>query len=86
MLENDTDPDNSALSAHLVETVQNGTLILNPDGSFIYIPNKGFSGEDSFTYKAFDGELYSEVVTVTITVVAPPVWNMYFPVILTKGL
>ena len=86
VLENDTDPDNSALSAHLVETVQNGTLILNPDGSFIYIPNKGFSGEDSFTYKAFDGELYSEVVTVTITVVAPPVWNMYFPVILTKGL
>ncbi len=44
-------------------------LNLNADGSFSYTPAAGYNGTDSFTYKAYDGELYSEVVTVTITVV-----------------
>ena len=30
----------------------NGTLTLNPDGSFNYAPNANFSGSDSFTYAA----------------------------------
>ncbi len=31
-----------------------GTLKLNTDGSFIYTPNHGFKGTDSFTYSATD--------------------------------
>src|ERR1700761_2105295 len=27
-----------------------GTLTMNPDGSFEYIPDAGFTGSDSFTY------------------------------------
>ena len=37
-------------------------------GSTIYNPNNGFSGEDSFTFKATDGTLDSNIGTVNITV------------------
>ncbi len=66
VLANDTDIE--VLTAELVLDAANGTLALAADGSFTYLPDLDFNGEDSFTYKAFDGELYSEVVTVTITV------------------
>ncbi|MDX1543811.1 MAG: Ig-like domain-containing protein, partial [Christiangramia sp.] len=70
VLSNDTDPDGDALTALLQTDVSNGTLNLNGDGSFTYTPDPGFSGEDSFTYLATDGELSSNVVTVTINVSA----------------
>ncbi|HOH92609.1 MAG TPA: Ig-like domain-containing protein, partial [Anaerolineaceae bacterium] len=69
----------------LVTTTQHGTLILSADGSFMYVPDAGYSGEDTFTYKAFDGEYYSEEVTVTLIVVKKPVWNLYIPILLTGG-
>ena len=45
-----------------------GTLALQADGSFIYAPAAGYSGADSFTYKANDGLADSSVATVTINV------------------
>src|SRR5437762_3274075 len=51
-------------------------LTLNANGSFTYTPNANYSGPDSFTYKANDGSLDSNVATVAITVTAvndPPV-------------
>ncbi len=45
-----------------------GTLALAADGSFTYTPASGFVGQDSFTYKANDGSLDSNVATVTISV------------------
>ena len=45
-----------------------GTLTLNANGSLIYVPNPGFSGTDSFTYRAFDGVNQSNVATVSIAV------------------
>jgi uncharacterized repeat protein (TIGR01451 family) len=68
VLANDTDIDNSTLKALVVSNPSNGTLALNQNGSFLYTPNAGFSGTDSFTYKANDGELDSNVATVTISV------------------
>jgi len=56
------------LTAVLVSGPAHGTLTLNPDGSFTYTPAENFCGEDSFTYKAYDGALYSNVATVRITV------------------
>ena len=67
VLANDTDVDGDPLSAILVSGPTSGTLTLNADGSFNYTPNAGFSGSDSFVYKANDGALESEA-TVTITV------------------
>jgi ELWxxDGT repeat protein/VCBS repeat-containing protein len=68
ILANDTDPDSTVLSASLVTTAANGTLSLNPNGSFTYTPNAGFSGVDSFTYQASDGSLTSNLGTVNLTV------------------
>ena len=48
--------------------MQHGTLSLTNDGSFTYTPDQDFTGIDSFTYIATDGELTSNVATVTIRV------------------
>jgi VCBS repeat-containing protein len=70
VLANDTDPDGDDLTAELVADVEHGELDLDEDGSFTYVPNEGFTGQDEFTYRASDGELTSNTVTVTITIEA----------------
>ncbi|MBI5735784.1 MAG: tandem-95 repeat protein, partial [Mycolicibacterium neoaurum] len=68
VLTNDTDVDGDTLTATLVDGPTNGTLTLNPDGSFTYTPDADFNGADSFTYTAGDGTATSSVATVSITV------------------
>ncbi|WP_433811988.1 Ig-like domain-containing protein [Flavobacterium johnsoniae] len=68
VLSNDTDVEGDALTAILVTGPSHGTLILNADGSFTYIHDGSETITDSFTYKANDGNLDSNVVTVEITV------------------
>jgi VCBS repeat-containing protein len=68
VLSNDTDEDGDLLSVHLVSDPAHGTLTLNVDGSFDYMPATNYAGQDSFTYRAVDGELASNVATVSITV------------------
>ena len=48
----DTDSDGNPLSmtASLVSGPGNGSVALNGDGSFVYTPNSGFVGADTFTY------------------------------------
>ena len=72
ILINDNDDDGDALTAVLITRPSHGTLTLNADGSFSYEPATGFIGIDTFTYKAFDGESYSEEATVTIHVAKCP--------------
>ncbi len=68
VLDNDTDAEGDTLTAVLVSDVSDGTLSLQPNGTFTYTPDANFSGTDSFTYKANDGSADSNTVTVTITV------------------
>ncbi|RYD22127.1 MAG: tandem-95 repeat protein, partial [Verrucomicrobiaceae bacterium] len=70
VLANDTDAESNALSAILNVGPSSGTLTLAANGGFTYTPNNGFTGGDSFTYHANDGNLDSNVVTVNITVAA----------------
>ncbi len=72
VLGNDTDADSDPLTAVLVSDVSHGTLNLASDGGFTYTPTGGYSGPDSFTYKANDGTADSNTVTVSLTVTAPP--------------
>jgi hypothetical protein len=51
--------------------VSDGTLTFNSDGTFSYVPNPGFAGEDSFTYEATDGTDPSNTATVYIDVEYP---------------
>ncbi|HBJ34421.1 MAG TPA: hypothetical protein DDZ51_06580 [Planctomycetaceae bacterium] len=73
VLANDEDPDDAreTLIASLVSGPQNGTLQLNPDGSFVYEPNPGFYGDDAFVYQVTDpwGALDTATVSLTVSVV-----------------
>ncbi len=66
VLANDTG-GNGALTAAIVTTAAHGTLTLNSDGSFIYNATNGFTGTDTFVYRAGDG-LTTSNATVTLTV------------------
>ena len=73
VLANDTDGDSDLLTAALVSGPSHGALNLGPDGSFAYIPNANFSGQDSFSYEARDA--YSAApatVTINVTPVNDP--------------
>jgi LPXTG-motif cell wall-anchored protein len=70
ILVNDSDPDGDSIIVD-VDTVSepnHGTLTQKEDGSFIYTPDTNYTGTDTYTYRVFDGELYSEFATVTITI------------------
>ncbi|MFH1419050.1 MAG: Ig-like domain-containing protein [Planctomycetota bacterium] len=68
VLVNDVDADQDTLSAFVMEFPTNGLVDLHEDGSFTYDPALNYLGPDSFTYVAFDGQVYSAEVTVTIDV------------------
>ena len=71
LLTDDTDADGNTLTAIKVTNPAHGTVTVNANGSFTYTPTAGFSGTDTFTYKANDGLVDSNTATVTITVNAP---------------
>ena len=68
MLGNDSDPDGDPLSAVLVIGTEPRHPHPNANGSFTYTPAANYHGSDSFTYRASDGTLTSNLATVTITV------------------
>jgi VCBS repeat-containing protein len=72
VLGNDSDVDGDALTAVKVSDPANGSVTLNPNGSFTYTPNANYNGADSFTYKARGGGSDSSVATVTVTVTPVP--------------
>jgi len=57
VLGNDVDPEKNEFTAILLTNPTNGTVTLNPDGTFVYIPSAttGAFNTDSFTYSAVDG-------------------------------
>ena len=77
VMANDYNPDSEViLSAELASPPANGTVVLNPDGSFTYTPNTGYTGTDSFTYHLVDNTAITSAATVTLTVQAPSVISL----------
>jgi Bacterial Ig domain len=70
VLRNDMDIDGNEVSARLSfgSSTTQGTLYLHPDGSFIYSPEPGFTGDDFFMYYLDDGQSYSTLVPVFLHV------------------
>ena len=55
------------LTVTVIGNVTHGTLTFNGN-DFTYLPNPDYAGPDSFTSQVSDGELDSNVTTVSITV------------------
>ena len=68
LLAYDSDAASGPLTIALVSAPIDGTVAINPNGSFTYTPNTGFVGTDAFTYQANDGIANSNVATVNLTV------------------
>lgn len=68
---NDSDADGDNVTVAVFDNPANGSVSLNADGSFIYTPNAGFAGIDTFTYIATDTLLDSRIATVSIEVTLP---------------
>jgi hypothetical protein len=68
LLANDSDTEGQPLTAELVTFAEQGGIVIVLDGAFVYTPDPDYNGLDTFTYRANDGQLDSNVVTVTLTV------------------
>ena len=63
---------NLQLKTEIKNDVNNGKIKFNEDGTFQYIPDKGFSGKDTFEYNVvlvIDGKEYIKSAKVTINVI-----------------
>jgi hypothetical protein len=68
VLGNDSDPDGDALTAILAGEPRQGSVSLQPDGSFTYTTKKKANGADSFTYLARDPGGLDALATVDIQI------------------
>ena len=70
-----SDPESDPLTYFIVDYPSHGSLSGSPP-TVTYTPDPDYTGSDSFTFKAYDGQAYSNVATVSITVTPvndPPV-------------
>ena len=69
LLASDADPDGDPIWVVNYSEPAHGTLAtVNPDGSFVYVPESGYVGVDAFTYTISDGaETASAIVTLDVT-------------------
>ena len=69
VMSNDEDPDSQAFTVTAVTQGANGTVLINPGGTFVtYQPVANYFGPDSFTYTITDTRGDSAVGTVTVEV------------------
>jgi uncharacterized delta-60 repeat protein len=62
------DPDGEPLTFAVVDEPSGGTLELDEDGSFVYTPARGTSGDDAFTFVVDDSRDTSDEATVAISI------------------
>lgn len=70
VMANDSDADRDSLIARLLTGPVCGTLTLQANGSFTYVPVGDYCGSDAFTYEAWDGFLASAPAMVSLMVVS----------------
>ena len=63
-----TDVDGDALTFTLETGPSDGSVTVNPDGTFEYTPDADFNGTDTFTVEVDDGNGGTDIATVTVTV------------------
>ena len=76
VLTGDSDPDPTAtLSVTANTSPAHGTVTMKPNGTFTYLPNRGYSGTDSFQCTIAGSNSPSQTATATVTItVGTVVW------------
>jgi gliding motility-associated-like protein len=71
LLNNDFDVDSDTITINTtpLSNPLNGTVVINPDGTFTYTPDSGFIGMDAFTYQICDTLGLCDTALVTIDVI-----------------
>jgi VCBS repeat-containing protein len=62
------DPEGDPFTMALVTTTTHGTLTFYPNGDYMYQPEAGYVGPDSFTYSAVDNQIGAEPAQGTVTI------------------
>lgn len=67
-----SDPDGDPLTFSIVSNGSKGTASItnSTTGAYTYTPTANLNGADSFTFKAYDGSLYSGNATISVTITA----------------
>ncbi|SVC72017.1 uncharacterized protein METZ01_LOCUS324871, partial [marine metagenome] len=69
----DEETEDGDLIFEIVDDPSHGTLTPTPGRAireYTYTPDDNYNGVDSFTYRVFDGYIYSDLATVSITITA----------------
>lgn len=69
-----SDADGDALTYSIVENGAKGKAAITDasTGAFTYTPNAGQTGTDTFTFKASDGKIDSNIAKVTVSITSTP--------------
>jgi hypothetical protein len=73
VLVNDADPAGYSLTASVRLRPLHGSVTVRSDGGFTYTPTAGYAGNDSFSYRAYNGLVYSADTWVYVLVDSAPV-------------
>jgi gliding motility-associated-like protein len=75
LLANDSDPDGDDLAINTtpITNVINGTLTINVDGTYTYLPDANFNGTDSFVYEACDKGTPTKCTQARVTITVNPI-------------
>jgi hypothetical protein len=67
------DLDGETLTYSMVTAAVNGTVTLESDGTYVYLPNSSYAGSDTFTYSVSDDSGNSVEGKINFTVRARPI-------------
>lgn len=73
VITNDYDPDGDDISVTLLTQPPNGTVVLDPSGTYTYTPDPGFDGEDVFTYVLCDDGIPQLCDTAEVSIEVVPI-------------
>ena len=70
VLTNDSDPEGNTLTVNTTPSINpsHGSVTLNANGTYIYTPVAGYTGEDSFSYQVCDNGTPSACATASVTI------------------
>ena len=84
VLVNDIEVDGDGVAVSIVTTTVHGLLSLTADGSFIYFPEAGFYGVDTFEYQLTTypvGSMAAWTDTAVVTITVTPLLRLWMPII-----